>query len=100
MKLHSFISRLQELNAYLEEFPSDTDGQETSPLPADEIMDIIYHSMLTTWKHKMIEQGFNYADSTIKEITDFFETRNLQQLPRNQRNPSRIEKGKTPTPVL
>ena len=23
----------------------------------------------------MIEQGFNYADSTIKEITDFFETR-------------------------
>ena len=23
----------------------------------------------------MIEQCFNYADSTIKEITDFFETR-------------------------
>ena len=23
----------------------------------------------------MIEQGFNYADSTIKEMTDFFETR-------------------------
>ena len=22
----------------------------------------------------MIEQGFNYADSTIKEMTDFFET--------------------------
>ena len=23
----------------------------------------------------MIKQGFNYADSTIKEMTDFFETR-------------------------
>ena len=23
----------------------------------------------------MIEQGFNYVDSTIKEMTDFFETR-------------------------
>ena len=50
MKLHSFMSRLQELNAYLEVFPPDTDGQETVPLPADEIMDIIYHSMPTTWK--------------------------------------------------
>ena len=38
-------------------------------------MDIIYHSMPTTWKNKMIEQGFNYAGSTIKDMTDFFETR-------------------------
>ena len=53
MKLRSFISRLQKLNAYLEEFPPDTEGQENTPLPADEIMD---------------------ADSTIKEMTDFFET--------------------------
>ena len=27
------------------------------------------------WKNKVIEQGFNYADSCIKEMTDFFETR-------------------------
>ena len=31
--------------------------------------------MLTTWKNKMIEHSFNYADSTIKEMTDIFETR-------------------------
>ena len=74
-KLCSFISRLQELNAYLEEFPPDTDDQETSHLSADKIMDIIYHSIPTTWKNKMIEQGFNYADSTNKEMTDFFKTR-------------------------
>ena len=38
-------------------------------------MDIIYHFMPIMWKNKMIEQGFNYADSLIKEMTDFFETR-------------------------
>ena len=68
MKLCSFISRLQELNVYLVQFPPDTEGQETAPLPANEIMDIIYHSKPTTWKNKMIEQGFNYADSTVKKL--------------------------------
>ena len=75
MKLRSFISRLQELNAYSEEFPPNTEGQETAPLSGDEIIYIIYHFMLTTWENKMIEQGFNYADSTVKEMTDFFKTK-------------------------
>ena len=75
MKLYIFISRLQDLNANLEEFLPNTEGQETAPLPSDEIMDIIHHSMPITWKNKMIEQGFNYVDSTIKEMSDFFETR-------------------------
>ena len=60
----------------------------------------------------MIEQGFNYADSTVKEKTDIFETRvenlepieekkDLQQLPRNPtRKVSRNVKEKTPTPEL
>ena len=61
MKLRSFISRQQELNAYLEEFLLDTEGQDTAPLSADEIMDIIYHSILATWKN---------SDSK-----DFYETR-------------------------
>ena len=72
MKLSSFISRHQELNVYLEEFPPDTEGQETAPLPADEIMDIVYHSISTIWKNEMIEQGFNYADSTVKETIYIF----------------------------
>ena len=48
-------------------------------------MDIIYHSMPNTWKNKMIEQGFNYADSTIKEMTDFFETRVENMEPKEHR---------------
>ena len=43
IKLRSFITRLQELNAYLEEFPHDTEGQETAPLPADEIIAFYAH---------------------------------------------------------
>ena len=96
------------MNAYLEEIPSDTEYQETAPIPADEIMDIIYRSMSTTWKNKLIEQGFNYIDSTIKEMSDFFETRvenlepkedrnNLQQLPRKALR--KLRKGKEKTPI-
>ena len=55
MKLSSFISRFQKLNAYLEEFPSNTEGQEIALLPADKVMDIINHSMPTTSKNNMIE---------------------------------------------
>ena len=54
MKLRSFISRLQELNAFSENFPPDTEGQETKPLPADEIMNILNHSITVTRKNKMI----------------------------------------------
>ena len=75
-------------------------------------MDIIYHFLPTTWKNKMIEQSFHYADSTVKEMSDFFETRvenlefkeekkNLQQVSRNlttRKVPRSINK-KTLTPV-
>ena len=40
--------RLNWLNAYLKEFPLDIEGQESTPLPVDKIMDIIYHAMPTT----------------------------------------------------
>ena len=74
IKLCSFVNRLKEENACLEEFPHDTEGQETASLPADEIMGIIFHSMPATWKNKMIEQSAIYADSTVKEITNYFQT--------------------------
>ena len=71
IKLHIFISRFQEINTYLEEFSSDTEYKETEPFPTDKIMYIIYQFMPTMWKKKMIEQSFNYTDSTIKEMTKF-----------------------------
>ena len=83
------------MNAYLEEFPPDTDCQETAPLSAYEIMDIIYHSMPNTWKNKMIEQGFNYADSTVKEMSDFFETRVENLEPKEDRKKSSVASKKS-----
>ena len=59
MKLRSFISRLQDLDTYLGESPPITPGQENLVLPVDEIMVIIYNSMLVTWKNVMIEQKIN-----------------------------------------
>ena len=78
MKLCNFISR------------PNIEGQKTA---ADEIMYIIYHSIPTTWKNKMIEQGFNYADCIIKEMTDFFENRveNLKTK-ENQKQSSTVAK--------
>ena len=75
MKLCSFISRFQELNTCLEDFPPDAEGQETAHLPLEEIMDIIYHSMPITWKNRMMEQSFNYTDFTVKKMSDLVNIR-------------------------
>ena len=51
-------------------------------------MDIIYHFMPSTWKNKIMKQGFNYADSTIKEMTNLFETRVENLEPKEDRKKS------------
>ena len=69
-------------------------------------MDIFYNSMSTTWKNKMIEQDFNRADSTVKEMTDFFRTRvesleaSVATKKKKTRKASRSVNKKTLTPVL
>ena len=88
IKLCSFISRIQKSNAYLSEFLPDIEGQEIVHLPADEIIDIIYHSIPSMWKNKMIEQGFNYADSAIIEKTYLFETRIENLEPKEEKKKS------------
>ena len=82
------------MNAYLDEFPPNTEGQETAPLPTGEVMDIIYHSMASTWKNKMIEQGFNYVDSTVKKMSDFFETRVVNLEPKGGKKKSSADTKK------
>ena len=55
MKLHSFVCRLQELYACLAEFPPDAHEQKTELLSKDGIIDIIYQSMSTTWKIRLLK---------------------------------------------
>lgn len=75
MKVRTFTTRLLQLNAYLAFFPPDRQGQVVEPLPEDDIKEILYHAMPNTWKRKMIEQGYNYLNSSIQQMTEFFETR-------------------------
>ena len=113
MKIRSFISRLQELNTYFVEFPPNAEGQETKLLPADKNYEscLLFHAH--HMENKMIEQALNYADSTVKEMTDFFETRveNLEhevdknkssssKIKAKKTNNSRNRKEQTPTQVL
>ena len=58
-------------------------------------MDIIYYSMSATWKNNMIEQNFNYAYSTVKEMTDFFETRVESLKPKEEKKKSSTATKKT-----
>ena len=62
-------------------------------------MNIIFYSMPTTWKNKMIEQGFNYANSTTKEMTDLCETRveNLERKEDNIKSSAAAKKSKKST---
>ena len=55
--------------------------------------------MTNTWENKMIEQGFNYADSTIKEMTDLFETRveNLESKEEKNKSSTAAKKSKKST---
>ena len=114
MKLRTFICRLQELNVHLEEFSLENTGQESAPLPTDEIIDIIYLSIPFMWKKNKIGNCSNYANSTVEEMIYFFETivanfeskeieKNPLFLPRKgQRNKGskRKQNEMTLTPVL
>ena len=75
MKVRIFTTRLLQLNAHLAYFPPDSSGQSVNPLPEDEVKEILYHTMPNMWKKKMVEQGYNYIDGSIQNMTEFFETR-------------------------
>ena len=55
-------------------------------------MDVIRHSMPTAWKNKMIDQGFNFADTNVKEMTSFFKTTAENLEPKEYKKTTTIEK--------
>ena len=74
MKVHTFTTRLIQLNNYLPYFPPDHVGQIVTALPDDEVKEILYNTMPNSWSKKTIKQGHNYLDRSIQEIPGFFET--------------------------
>ena len=75
MKLCVIISGLPEINTYTNQIPPDTPEKKTIPPPMVGVINIIYHIIRNMSKTKMIEQGFNYVNSTYKELMGFFEIR-------------------------
>ena len=74
MKVHIFTTRLIQLNYHLPYFPPDCIGQMVTALPDDEVKEILYHTIPYLWGGKLTEQGYNYLDRSIQEISGFFET--------------------------
>ena len=71
MKVCTFTTRLLQLNAYLAYFPPDRSGQPVHSLSEDKIKEILYHAMPNMWENKMVEQGHNYLDGSIQNITEY-----------------------------
>ena len=94
MKVRTFTTRLLQLNAFLAYFLPDRVGQTVNPFPEDDVKEIRYHAMPNTWKKKMVEQGYNYLDTSIQEMAEFFETRveNLEKFDSKKESKKNQEK--------
>ena len=74
MKVRTFTTRLIQLNNYIPYIPPDYVGQMVTALPDHEVKKILYYTM-NSWRKKLTEQGYNYLDRSIQEISGFFEAR-------------------------
>ena len=71
MKVRTFTTRLIQLNNYLLYFPPDYIGQMVTALPDDEVKEFLYYVMPNSWRKKMTEQGYDYLDRSIQEMSGF-----------------------------
>ena len=69
MKVHTFTTRLIQLNNYLPYFPPDHIGQMVTAPPDDEVKEILYHAISNLWRKKMTKQGCNYLDRSICQLS-------------------------------
>jgi len=68
MPIKDFMSRLTEINSYLEFFPPFEADQ---PLPPDELVDIGEFAIPLTWQKEMVLQGFEPAEHDTSDLVDF-----------------------------
>ena len=70
--VREFVTRVQEINAYLIFFRTETQDAAAS-LPEDELVEALYHAMPNSWRNTMVLQGFNYVNHTCIELLQFCE---------------------------
>ena len=66
-----FHARLQELNAYLEEFPPFAGA--TQRLSDDDLVEVLEFAVPASWQKDMIYQGFNASKKTATDVVEFCE---------------------------
>ena len=74
MKVRKFATRIVELNSCFAHFPSAT-GENWESLHEDEVIEIIYHSLPSSWRKQIILQGFYFVEQTIDSMVNFLEER-------------------------
>ena len=70
MKTREFNTRLQEMNAYLSEFPPFNDDQS---LADDDLSEVLEFAVPPSWQRTMVLQGFNASERSATEIVNFCE---------------------------
>ena len=68
MPIKDFMSRLTEINSYLEFFPPFEANQ---PLPQDELVDIGEFAIPMSWQKQMVLQGFEPSEHDTSDLVDF-----------------------------
>jgi hypothetical protein len=70
MNIRSYVERMLELNKYLVYFPVKAGEPAATPMPADDVMDILKFGIPNTWQNRMIELGFDAQASTTGEFIE------------------------------
>eukprot|EP00957_Ditylum_brightwellii_P186364 14189946-Ditylum_brightwellii.AAC.1 len=62
-----WVVQVTELNSYLKDFPSHN-GNQTQPLNADDLLDILEFNELERWREDFALQGFDPVDQESEEL--------------------------------
>ena len=88
MKIRALVSRIQELNNYLPSFPPSVSETAPTKLPDDELKEIVYNALPSSWQVAMTTQGFDYPNEDIQDIIGFCERYEILEedpIPRKKR---------------
>ena len=62
------LKAMLELNKYLVYFPVKVGEAAATPMPDDDIMDILKFGIPNTWQHRMIELGLDLLQCLPRDV--------------------------------
>ena len=88
MTTREFNARLQELNAYLDEFPPF--GGNAQRLADDDLSEVLEFAIPNSWQRTMVLQGFNASERSTTDIVEFCERLEFTETLSGDINPGKI----------